>query len=630
MRVVLAVLGLVAPVLAGCFGAAVDSAPSFPGGSAPAFRYMCAGEDGAGAVEPCLAELPRGDAMLQQPYVAIHPSDARLMAVGVIHSRIEGDRALHAAATDRAGTRLAVYVSEDAGMTWRETFAPPPADADPAATSSQGEAALLFDPEGRLHVVGAARTERVGEPDDTNGNRHLRGYYARSDDLGRTWSASAWLDDDGRGADRMWIVRDPETRELFVLWQESWGEAGSPSERRLIIAWSRDDGATWSHLDADARPHCIRAGKPVLLDGLLRFACVRMVGVGSPAIQVHAFDPLTDRSLLIAEVEAETTPTFPFLTLLPDATLVMHYDRDDDLGVVSPLLHSRDGGSTWTSTGSARDWGDGEWGIARVTYAAADAFGFQHILARYDRGQPLLGGDRDGVVWRAEHEQRHVVLDRLGAVVHNVVLERWRSENAPEIQRRLGMGEYGVQEHPRCGFCNDGLAWTGDRALLAYYHQDSVALASVEAVGASARPLARLTIPPVRPYEGPSPPSGLPEPIRYDLQGRVEAPRCVTDPDPTAGGAIPLEHSVEFSFDVPQGTRFVNGTLSWDTAGPTPELTDLDVVLYDEDGDAFDPPDSVPETFGFELRAGDAGAWTAVVTNCENPPTDFTLTIELR
>ena len=632
------VLVLLTPALAGCLGATLDPrAATDLATTLPVFLYACPGDDGKGASDPCLSELPRATATnYQQPYVAVHPTNPRIFAVGATLANPDGERVRHLAAGDRVETTLGIYITEDAGAAWRETFAPPPADADPLVTSSEGEAALLFDPEGRLHVAGVARTERVGDPLDTNGNglRHIRAFYARSDDLGKSWSASAWLDDDDRGADRPWIVRDPETGVLYVAWQETLADT---SERTSVVAWSTDDGTTWSHLDPEERPPCFRGGMPVAVAGVLRLACVRDLDDAPTVVQIYAFDPRTRSAMLIAEILVESGYAFefPFLTLLADGTLVMVYDQEAPEGRESVLLHSADGGMTWTPSGDARVWSPDVWDRARVSFSAADTSGAQHLLVRYDSfATPLPTGDPDLAPPPGEHEVRHVVLDRSGAPVHDVVLDRWHADYPPvAVQKALVMGDGYTHEHPRCGNCYDGLAWAGDRALIAFGRPEIVRLASVEATGATADPISRMDWPPLRPYvppPPPPPPPGLDEPVEYEFTGHVDLPYCDLESYPALEEVARDRGSRTFEFEVPADTRFVNGTLEWATTGPTEETSDLDLMLYDAEEDAFDVGTyDVPETFASELRTGDQGAWTAVVKSCRNPPTDFTLSLEL-
>ncbi|HLE97565.1 MAG TPA: sialidase family protein [Candidatus Thermoplasmatota archaeon] len=632
-------LVLLAPALAGCFGAPVDPLSDADTSLAqPVFRYLCAGDNGDGSADPCLAQLPRGDAMLQQPYVAIHPGNPNIMAVGAHYANPPAELAVGLVSGDASGTRIAVYLTEDGGATWRESFATPPAmNPGPLDLVHQGDAALLFDPEGRLHVTALARVERAGDTEDLNGVNGLRTYYVRSDDLGRTWGEPVWLGTDDVGHTRNWIVRDPASGALYVVWFDG---SSDFSEQTTFVAWSRDGGATWRAQEPGQRPSCHRLGAPVVLDGVLRFACTRFAEGEGVVVQIYAFDASDGHSTLLAELDEVGDAAYTFLTLLADGTLAMHYDDCRGWGTTfapnppnpcpldSPLLRSADAGLTWNAVGSALSLATGDWHRGRVFWSEADPFGDQHLLVRYERDEPLGPADPTGRVFTpVAYEARHLVLDGRGALVHSVVLETWRSEVARADEWVPGLDDEGRQRegHPRCAgmSCFNGIGWAGDRGLIAFAHDGAVKLALVTRDGPPLRALPPIEAPPIRAYVPPPPPRGLDEPIEREFTGRADFTYCyASEPAPVAELG-----SEKFEFDVPPDTRYVDGTLRWANAGP---VADLDLMLYDAEGDAFDAATGdVPETFHFELHEGDQGAWTALVYNCENLPTDFTLSLEL-
>lgn len=144
-------------------------------------------------------------------------------------------------------------------------------------------------------------------------------------------------------------------------------------------------------------------------------------------------------------------------------------------------------------------------------------------------------------------------------------------------------------------------------------------------------PLERITVAP--PIVEPPRPAGLAEPIHLEFNGHVGLPYYCFDPGVPSGNPVEdafyEESSEEFVFDVPVGTRFINGTLDWDTTAP--EADDLDIDIYRGDWDEYrgGAYANHPETFSIELEVGDEGPWLAWVYNCQNPPTDFTLEIVL-
>ncbi|MGQ0534792.1 MAG: amidase family protein [Methanobacteriota archaeon] len=181
-------------------------------------------------------------------------------------------------------------------------------------------------------------------------------------------------------------------------------------------------------------------------------------------------------------------------------------------------------------------------------------------------------------------------------------------------------------ENPQ-GLSFFGQAWSEDR-LLAYayaYEQATLRRVAPTLVNPSLLDDACAGHPP--------PPNDLPgleEPVAYEFTGHLDVAGCYAEVDPALEPFV--RHEMEFEFDVPADTRYINGTLEWSTHGPPAsptDLDDIDVFFYDAKGDRWRGADDVPETFEFELHEGVQGAWRAVVYNCENPPTDFVLTLEL-
>jgi hypothetical protein len=306
----------------------------------------------------------------------------------------------------------------------------------------------------------------------------------RSDDLGATWREPVLLQDNGLGQDREWIVRDPASGALYVVWQNV--PAGSGLEDRSVeVAWSLDGGATWRNQEAGQRTPCYRAGMPVVLQGALRFACVHAADDGREVVQLHALDAARGEAALVADAIAEGQ--WPSLTLLADGTLAMLYDNcfPDSCALDSLLLRSRDGGATWSPGGSAMGLAEGAWDRARVYWSEADPFGGQHLLVRFDRDEALLPADPSGSApTPMATELRHVVLDASGAPIHSATLAAWRSDEAPSPRAAVGFGDdvlgvEGRQQHPRCGgsSCYYSLAWSGDRALLAFTRDGAIELA---------------------------------------------------------------------------------------------------------------------------------------------------------
>ncbi|MGQ0534793.1 MAG: hypothetical protein ACT4PT_01835 [Methanobacteriota archaeon] len=643
MRPLLLALALVAPALAGCLGPSVEPTSLSSAASTVPFPYpyVCPGREGDGAREPCLTQIARDDAVLQQPFVAIHPGNPEVMAVAANFGSPVADVILGLASGDASAGRVAVYVTEDGGATWRETFAIAPAtSADPVRVAFQGDVSVLFDSEGSLHVTALAThgslVQQAGSATKFwGGVQDLRVYYVRSDDLGKTWGEPVLLQDNGVGQDRPFIVRDPTDGVLYTVWQDvPVGALGDAEARRLLhVAWSLDHGVTWRNQEPGQRASCGREGMPVVFRDALLFACTHQEEDGRAVVQIYAFDSASgNATLLVGDVGEGWAP---FLTVLADGTLALHYDTcyPSPCDLDTMLQRSRDGGLTWEPAGGAMAFSEDPWDYARVYWSAAGPFGDQHLLVRYARDQEY-GGVRATARFTFDVEMRHVVLDRSGAVVQNVHLAEWRHDDIPTVRPAVGLGDDGYQQHPRCSgaSCYYGLAWGGERALLAFMRDGAIVLAEARAP-TGARPLAPSDAVERVARADPSLAAGLDEPIAYAFAGHVDVPSCYVDEGSAPEKATHDASSDTFSFEVPPDTRFVNGTLDWETHGPITnpvvDMNDLDVVLYDPDGELFQHDSGPPETFSFELRDGEQGEWTAIVYNCENPPTDFTLTLEL-
>ncbi len=633
MRVAVTFL-LLAAAFAGCAGRDDGGGEgNLVAGGEATFRYLCPGATGDGAAEPCLTQLPRGEAALQQPYIAIHPGNPEIMAVGVHYAAPAAELALDVAAGDASANRLAVYITDDGGATWRETFASPPSmSADPLRIGGQGDAALLFDPDGRLHVTAVATpgtpTQQAYTDPRENGQRV---YYAQSDDLGNTWSDSVLLQDNGLYQERNWIVRDPVDGTLFVTWL-NYPAVGWLDTGHVQVASSLDAGVTWRNQQPEQGAPCYRAGMPVVLQGTLRFACKGLGPNGSDVVQVYRFDAERARAVLIAELDAEGSggQPFPSLALLADGTLAMYYNTDTS----TPLLRSPDGGITWHGIGAAMDFADQAWDRGWVFASEADRMGGQHLLVRFNRADsdlPLPSDPLGAPLGWESFELRHVVLHASGAI-DNVVLATWRTVMntvAGQVPgNAAGVEGEGHNRHPRCGgsSCSYSMAWVGDEAMFAFSHGGTVELGAlqcsadcilIEARILDAETMAAEYVPPTRP-------PGLDEPVEYEFTGHVNFPGCYAEADPALDAAV--RDRVEFEFEVPANTRFVNATLDWEMQQP---VADLDLYLYNSNGDLFRGDDGVPERFSFEIAESDQGTWTALVQNCENPPTDFTLDLVL-
>jgi hypothetical protein len=176
------------------------------------------------------------------PVVAVNPEDRQVVAIA------EGD--------SRSG-RCGVHVSTDAGLSWRTTTSPQPADWPVCVRNTQGPIAdLAFGPQGELFMA------FVGwKPDDW----HSRIFLARSSDLGRTWQTTmlAGLEppyaatDAGSYALPSVVIDPTRSRRVYVTFSQNYGlwnlepllpdgkkQADYP--RRPMLSISEDGGRTFA------------------------------------------------------------------------------------------------------------------------------------------------------------------------------------------------------------------------------------------------------------------------------------------------------------------------------------------------------------------------------------------------
>jgi len=269
---------------AGCVGPAPAPPTEEPAPAAAkvtGFAFAC--PPGATVQNPeglCVGRIATRTESLQEPYVAVHPTNPDIVAVG-----INAGHTVQSVRTEpRPGIDLVlldIYVSEDGGATWRLSRLPYVEDS---AVSSPlpfddgtvvGDPALVFGADGVLHASGIAS------------NSQTRGYnvfYAQTTDLGRSWSDITVLttDDDN---DRNWMDMGPDGT-LFVPWQN----VGESSE----VAWSTDNGATWRTQTAGQKEkECLLAGRMAFWEGTPLLLCGGRDRSDNTGVRILALDMAT-------------------------------------------------------------------------------------------------------------------------------------------------------------------------------------------------------------------------------------------------------------------------------------------------------------------------------------------------
>lgn len=465
-----AALVLAALALAGCVGAPAGLVPttSLPATVPDAYGYLCPGGAGAALPTPCadVAIAHTEGGKLEEPYVAPHPRDADLWAVGSNVGRAPAAWAQDIP-SERAGLmRMSIHITEDGGRSWRETFPPPgePARtmAGPGIFDVVGDPALVFDTGGRLHVTGLAS---VGTADNLvailggPGDSGIRVFYTSSDDLGATWSEPVVLKDTGGFQDRNWIVHDEATSALYVVWQDVGEIASTPRNQRVVeVAWSLDRGATWRTMADAQRAPCARAGTPVLVEGTLLLACDRFDAANAQdGHAVYAFDAATGSVTLRGVAQGEGS--FPGLVKLGGRLVMRAWECFQQQGCAldASLRSSADGGATWSPPVLLSALLSEPAEAVDLKWVTADAWGRLHLLAvaqRHEGPAPTLEvplyGPVNGRVW----QELHIVTDASFAPLSETSLGTLRSEDL--LHPALPSG--GDHFH--------GLAWRGDEALL--------------------------------------------------------------------------------------------------------------------------------------------------------------------
>lgn len=444
-------------LLAGCLAPTAEVAPAelpaLPEALSP-LGYLCPGESGDAAAEPCVTRLAKADATLQEPFIAVHPTNPQVVAVGVNLGPSLVERALGLVSQDSWVCRLGIFVSEDGGATWRETHAPTPEIATgplgPEPTSCAGDPAIVFDDEGRMHVTGIATRGSALSPLAGDGIG-FQTYYVRSDDLGATWVDAAIPSPNGMSQDRNWMAWDAERRIVYVVWQNT---DGPFSEWTTEVAWSEDGGATWRTQDEAQRLVCGTPGIFAFHDGDVLYSCATVTEEGKNRVYVAEFDP--DSGAGTVRSTLNVAGYWPHVVARADGSLVLRYalETGDEALLVSP-----DGGRTWGQPTELRALVAGAWGSAEALWEIADPSGGYHMIVRLVRATGPV----------ADYELRHVVLDRDLALAHEATLSAWSTTTPPTPRSAQTLGDH-----------YHGIAWTGTSALLVWA-QDA-ALGLTEAV----------------------------------------------------------------------------------------------------------------------------------------------------
>lgn len=319
-------------VLAGC-AAPAEVAPAATLAADPlpvveALEYVCPpGGEPRGAL--CVTTLADTLTSLQEPFLAIDPYRAGVMAIGVNAGHTVGAVDPMRAKPGLDLILLDIYVTEDAGATWRLSQIPyvPSPSTLPLEYGGSGDPAIAFDAAGVMHVSGIINLDLA-----------LRGYeifYTSSPDLGKTWTAPVTFTDDGDN-DRNWINVGPDGA-VYVPWQN----VGDSTE----VVVSRDGGLTWS---APAKADdCITVSPMLFADATPLLTCATIDDDELTGVAVFELDPVANALVERSRIEAEST-VWPQMRALPDGRIVLTYEDYAEATATSKLRLSSDQGRTWS------------------------------------------------------------------------------------------------------------------------------------------------------------------------------------------------------------------------------------------------------------------------------------------
>lgn len=100
----------------------------------------------------------------------------------------------------------------------------------------------------------------------------------------------------------------------------------------------------------------------------------------------------------------------------------------------------------------------------------------------------------------------------------------------------------------------------------------------------------------------------------------------------TAGNTMLAGQVDEQKVDVPEGALFVKFKLEWTEKGLDAQTSDLDLFIYDAEGRFAGSAASLEDPEEAKVRVTSKlapGSWMTRVWNYNNPPTDYTITVEV-
>lgn len=286
--------------------------------------------------DPLAAEHQRGG-LQAEPDLAIDPNDPQHLVATVQEGRFHsGGGAL----------AIAYATSTDGGSTWATGLLPGLTEASGGAFDRASDPVAAIGPDGTAFV--ASLLFNADDPDTAIA-------VSRSSDGGITWEepvAIATTDDPGSYWDKEWIVADPTTGSLYVVWKDFTGIGdGGP----MLMSRSTDGGDTWTGPRSITPDRNAFAAQPLVLPNG-RFAVVYSVHRERIRI-IRSRDggETFGRPRTIAVMQPSVLPGLRTGDGLPSATVdpvtgAIHVAWQDDRRDASDVftVGSTDGGRSWT------------------------------------------------------------------------------------------------------------------------------------------------------------------------------------------------------------------------------------------------------------------------------------------
>ena len=305
----------------------------------------------------CVRTIQSTTESYEEPFLAIHPSNPNVMAIGVNAGQTSGTMQPE---TQAGPLRLDILVTSDGGVSWTARRHPSLGDVPGTLTA---DPALVIDDDGVLHLTGLYilpnQTTAPGSPGPPNVGYNI--FYTSSPNLGATWSTPRHLAADGDNG-RSWIAA--ADNGIQVIWADL---------ERTFVASSRDAGFSWNTISLN----CTGPTAPALVEAQSRFVC--RDSEGNVWMHNASTRAETEGRRII---EAGSLDLYPTRLVETGGWLWMVGFTDEFV-----LVRSDDGGHSWSAPVSLRDQIrlDDEWDFMAPRWVEADPWGGIHVLIEQQR-----------------------------------------------------------------------------------------------------------------------------------------------------------------------------------------------------------------------------------------------------